>query len=147
MKKEVTLKMSEVEISHLQQLINVDRQTYAEECFGPNVAYQPVREIVEDTLGSITISPLASSEAVDLSASTDGQSLMLGERTPACYGEVPAVVMAKVVCEDSPTTPYAKSRSYPHIGFRSKVCLDKRFCTMSPQTSGQPDAPSSCQSK
>lgn len=139
--------MSEVEISHLQHLIQRDKETYTEECLGPSVRNQPVRVMFQDALGSVTISPPVCTQAVDLTASTEEQSQMSGDRTPACYGEVPAIVLAKVKCQDSPTVAPAKSRTYAHVGFRSKVCLDKRFCTMSPETRRQRDVPSSRLSK
>lgn len=142
-KAEGTLEMSRVEISHLEHLIQVDKETFAEDCLGPNASIQPARVVLQDALGSITISPpVSTTQAVDLSASQ-----MPGERTPACYGEVPAFVLAKVICEDSPPVPPAKSRAYSHTGFRSKVCLDKRFCSMSPETRRQQDVPSSHLSK
>lgn len=147
LKAEVTLEMSEIEISLFQHLIQIDKETYAEDCLGPNASNQPARVMCQDAFGAITISPLVSTQVVDLSASTDVQSLMQVERTPACYGEVPAFVLAKVIFEDSPTVPPAKSRTYSHIGFRSKVCLDKRFCTMSPESRDQQDVPSSRLSK
>lgn len=144
-KTEVTLEMSDAEISHLKRLIQVDTETHAEYCHGPNASHRPAAVMLRDASGSITISTLMSTQAVDLSASTDDQSLMPGEQTPACYGEVPGLVLAKIICEDSPTVPPAKRRTYSHVGFRSaaKVCLDKRFRTMSPETRRQQDVPSS----
>lgn len=142
-KKEATLEMSEVEISHLQHLIQVDQETYNKDYLGSNGSNQPERVIFQEALGSLTISPLVCTEAVDLSASTDDQSLKPGERTPACLGEVPSFVLAKVICEGGPAVPPPKTRTYSHIGFRSKVCLDKRFCTMSPATTRPLDVPSS----
>lgn len=148
-KTEVTLEMSEAEISHLKRLIQVDTETLAEYCHGPNASNRPAAVMLKDASGSITISTLMSTQAVDLSASTDEQSLMPGEQTPAYYGEVPGSVLAKVICEDSPTVPPAKRRTYSHIGFRpaAKVCLDKRFRTMPPETRRQQDVPSSRLSK
>lgn len=143
-KKEATLEMSEVEISHLRHLIQVDQETYTKDYLGSNGSNQPERVTFQEALGSLTISPLMCTEAVDLSASTDDQP---GERTPACLGEVPSFVLAKVICEGGPAVLPPKSRTYSHIGFRSKVCLDKRFCTMSPATTRQLDVPSSRPSK
>ncbi|XP_075898189.1 uncharacterized protein LOC142898833 isoform X2 [Nelusetta ayraudi] len=106
-KTEVTLEMSDAEISHLKRLIQVDTETHAEYCHGPNASHRPAAVMLRDASGSITISTLMSTQAVDLSASTDDQSLMPGFRSAA------------------------------------KVCLDKRFRTMSPETRRQQDVPSS----
>lgn len=148
-KTEVTLEMSEAEILHLQHLIQVDTETYPEDRHGPQASSRPAALMIKDVSGPTTISPLVPTQAVDLSASTDEQSLVPGERTPTCFGDVPALVLAKVACEDSPNVAPAKSRTYSHIGLLSaaRVCLDKRFRTMSPENRRQQDVPSSRPSK
>lgn len=146
---ELTLEMSEAEYSHLQHLIRADTEAHAVDSRGPKTSTHPAAVIFKDATGFIAISPLTSTQAVDLSASADEQCSMAGERTPACYGEVPAFVLAKVRGEDGPTEPRAKSRTSSHTGLRSaaRVCLEKRFNAMSPDTQRQQDVQSSHSSK
>lgn len=144
---ELTLEMSEAEYSHLQHLIRADTEARAADSRGPKANAHPAAVMFKDASGFIAISPLTSTQADDLSA--DEQCSMAGQRTPACYGEVPAFVLAKVRGEDVPTEPRAKSRASSHKGLRSaaRVCLEKRFNAMSPDTQRQQDVQSSHSSK
>lgn len=137
---ELTLmEMSEVEYSHLQHLIQAHLEAQAVPSHGLNARSH-----------SATMSPFASSQAIDLSTSTDEHCLVMpGEKTPAPYGEVPGFVLAKVRGEDSPTEPRAESSASSEKQSRSgaRVCLEKRFNTMSPDTARPQDIQSAVFSK
>lgn len=137
---ELTLmEMSEVEYSHLQHLIQAHVETQAAPSHGPNASSHPA-----------TMSPFTTTQAIDLSTSTDEQCLVMPEeKTPASYGEVPGFVLAKVSGEDSPTEPLGKSSTSSHKRSRSaaRVCLEKRFNSMSADTPRQQDIQSAVLSK
>lgn len=121
---ELTLmEMSEVEYSHLQHLIQAHLEAQTVPSHGLNARSHPA-----------TMSPFTSSQAIDLSTSTDEHCLVMpGEKTPAPYGEVPGFVLAKVRGQDSTTEPHAESSASSQRQSRSgaRVCLEKRFNTMS----------------
>lgn len=141
------MEMSEVEYSHLQHLVQ------------PPVEAQVVSSGVSDTrsalldkdaLGNTMISSITARQAIDLSASTDEQyEGMPGERTPASYGDVPGFVLARVSREDSLTSPHAKSSASSQGRPRSaaRVCLEKRFNTISADNTRQQDIHSAVLSK
>lgn len=137
---ELTLmEMSEVEYSHLQHLIQAQVETQAAPSHGPNASSHPTM-----------ISPFTTTQAIDLSTSTDEQCLVMpGEKTPANYGEVPGFVLAKFSGEDSPTEPRGKSSTSSDKRSRSaaRVCLEKRFNSMSADTPRQQDIQSAVLSK
>ncbi|XP_038578079.1 transcription factor-like 5 protein [Micropterus salmoides] len=134
------MEMSEVEYTHLQYLIQAHMEAQAAPPDGPDARSYPATVMGKDTTGSIEISPISSTQAIDLSTSTDGL-VMPGEKTPASYGEVPSFVLARVRGEDSPTEP--RTNSSTSLQMRSKsaarVCLEKRFNTMSADTPRQQD--------
>lgn len=140
------LGLSDIEYTHLQHLI----QANIAPPYLPDARSHPAAVIVKDATGSTVISPITTTQAIDLSTSTDDHCLMMpGEKTPASYGEVPGFVLARVKGEDSPSEPRAHSSTCSQMGSRSaaRVCLEKRFNTMSADTPRQQDIQSAVLSK
>ncbi|XP_040920311.1 transcription factor-like 5 protein [Toxotes jaculatrix] len=135
------MEMTEVEYTHLQHLIQAHVEAQAGPPDGSDARAQPAT-VMEDTTGSPVISPLTTTQAIDLSTSTDEHSLVMpGEKTPASYGEVPGFVLARIRGEVSPTEPPANSSTSSQKRPRSaaRVCLEKRFNTVSADTPRQLD--------
>ncbi|XP_035511945.1 transcription factor-like 5 protein [Morone saxatilis] len=132
------MEMSEVEYTHLQHLIQAQMEAAPPD--GPDARSHPATVMVKD--GSTMISPFATTQAIDLSTSTDEHCLVMpGEKTPASYGEVPGFVLARVRGEDSPTESRTNSSVSSQKRSRSaaRVCLEKRFSTMPTDTPRQQD--------
>lgn len=144
------MEMSEVEYTHLQHLIQAHMEAQAAPPDGPDARPHPATVMGKDPTGSTVISPLTATQAIDLSTSTDEHCLVMpGEKTPASYGEVPGFVLARVRGEDSPIVPRADSSTSSQKRSRSaaRVCLEKRFNTMSADTPRQQDIQSALLSK
>ncbi|XP_044068462.1 transcription factor-like 5 protein isoform X2 [Siniperca chuatsi] len=136
------MEMSEVEYTHLQHLIQAHMEAQAAPPDGPDARSHPATLMGKDATGSTVISPFTTTQAIDLSTSTDEHCLVMpGEKTPASYGEVPGFVLARVRGEDSPTEPHDNSSTSSQKRSRSaaRVCLEKRFNTMSADTPRQQD--------
>nr|XP_046253407.1 transcription factor-like 5 protein isoform X2 [Scatophagus argus] len=129
--------MSEVEYTHFQHLHQ------AEPPDGPFAKSHPATAMVKDaTATPPQTSAFTSTQAIDLSASTDENCLVMsGEKTPASYGEVPGYVLARVRGEDCPTEPRTNSSTSSQERSRSaaRVCLEKRFKTMYAESPRQQD--------
>lgn len=119
------MEMTEVEYMHLQHLIQVHMEAQAGPPDGSDNRSDPATGMVKDTTGSTVISTLTTTQAIDLSTSTDEH----GEKTPASYGDVPGFVLAKIRGEDSPTSNSSTS-SQKRSRSAARVCLEKRFNTM-----------------
>ncbi|KAK5863844.1 hypothetical protein PBY51_000841 [Eleginops maclovinus] len=132
------MELSEVEYTHFQHLIQAHVEAHITPSDLPYAKSHPSATVmVKDTTGSIALSPLAATQAIDLSTSTDDHSLVMpGEKTPASYGEVPGFVLARVRGEDSQSEPYSNSSTFSQNRSISaaRVCLEKRFNTMSANT-------------
>ncbi|KAL3064548.1 hypothetical protein OYC64_000745 [Pagothenia borchgrevinki] len=131
------MELSEVEYTNFQHLIQAHVEAHITPLDLPYAKSHPSATVmVKDTTGSTAQSPLATTQAIDLSTSTDDHSLMPGEKTPASYGEVPGFVLARVRGEDSQSEPYSNSSSSSQKKSVSaaRVCLEKRFNTMSADT-------------
>lgn len=125
------MEMTEFEYMHLQHLIQVHMEAQAGPPDGPDDRSHPATGMVKDTTGSTVISPITTTKAIDLSTSTDQHCLVTpGEKTPASYGDVPGFVLAKIRGEDSPTSNSSTS-SQKQSRSAARVCLEKRFNTMS----------------
>lgn len=139
------MEMTEVEYTHLQHLIQSHVEAHTAP---PDVSdVRSAAVMVKDTT---VISPLASTQAIDLSTSTEEHCLvMTGENTPASYGEVPGFVLARVRGENSLTESPANSSTSSQKRSRSaaRVCLEKRFNTMSADSPRQQDIQSAVLSK
>ncbi|KAK2851644.1 hypothetical protein Q5P01_007920 [Channa striata] len=104
------MEMTEVEYTHLQQQAN------------------PAAAMAKDATGSTVVSPLTSTQAIDLSTSTAEHCLVMpGEKTPA-YGDVPDHVLAKIKGDGSPDTN--RDTSSLKRSKSARVCLEKRFTSM-----------------
>uniref|UniRef100_A0A3B4VLW8 BHLH domain-containing protein n=1 Tax=Seriola dumerili TaxID=41447 RepID=A0A3B4VLW8_SERDU len=131
------MEMTEVEYTHLQHLIQAQVEAQAGSPDGPDARGHPATVTVKDATGSTVISPFTTTQAIDLSTSTDEHCLVMpGEKTPASYAEVPGFVMARIRGENSPSEPPASSRTSSLKRSRSaaRVCLEKRFNTVSADT-------------
>ncbi|XP_023284441.1 transcription factor-like 5 protein [Seriola lalandi dorsalis] len=131
------MEMTEVEYTHLQHLIQAQVEAQAGSPDGPDARGHPATLTVKDATGSTVISPFTTTQAIDLSTSTDEHCLVMpGEKTPASYAEVPGFVMARIRGENSPSEPPASSRTSSLKRSRSaaRVCLEKRFNTVSADT-------------
>ncbi|XP_070767303.1 transcription factor-like 5 protein [Enoplosus armatus] len=136
------MEMSEGEYTHLQHLIQAHMEAQAAPPDGPDARSHPATVMGKDGTGSTVISPLTTTQAIDLSTSTDEHCLVMpGEKTPASYGEVPGFVLARVRDGVSPTESRANSSTSSQKRSRSaaRVCLEKRFNTMSADTPRQQD--------
>ncbi|XP_068585804.1 transcription factor-like 5 protein [Cebidichthys violaceus] len=130
--------MSEVECTHLQHLIQAQMEVHVAPPEFPAARSHPAPTVtVKD--GKVT-SPSLTTQAIDLSTSTDEHNqAMPGEKTPASHGEVPGFVLARVRGEDSPTELRANSSTYSRSRSAARVCLEKRFNTLSADTPRQQD--------
>lgn len=158
------MEMTEVEYTHLQHIIQIHMEAQAADpdesdarssavfALG-NLATQP--GTTKDDAESMMVSPSSTTQAIDLSTSTDEQPAIsdsshqetlsvqemkmvlagdavgvLGERTPTTCGEVPGPVLAKVHVTrvEAPVKSSTSFLTQPHPPAR--VCLEKRFnCT------------------
>ncbi|KAG7228157.1 hypothetical protein INR49_013440, partial [Caranx melampygus] len=132
------MEIPEAEYTHTQHFIQAHGEAHAGPTDGPHARAPPATMIVEEVAGSTAMSPFMTTQAIDLSTSTEEHCvLMPGEKTPASsYGEVPGSVLARMTGENSPREPPACSRTSPLRRSRSsaRVCLEKRFNTMSADT-------------
>ncbi|XP_040008676.1 uncharacterized protein LOC120803811 isoform X2 [Xiphias gladius] len=136
------MEMTEVEYTHLQHLIQAHMEAQAGPPDGPDARPHPASVRATDATGSTMISPVTTTQAIDLSTSTDEHCLVMpGEKTPASYGEVPGFVLARVRGEESPTKPPANSSTSSQKQSRSaaRVCLEKRFNAVSADSARQKD--------
>ncbi|XP_010729994.1 transcription factor-like 5 protein [Larimichthys crocea] len=142
---ELGLEMSEVEYTHLHHLIQAHMEAQAAAAAppdGPDARSYPATVTFKGATGSMAMSPFTTTQAIDLSTSTDEHCVgTSGEKTPASYGEVPGFVLARVRGEDSPTDPRANSSTSSQKRCRSaaRVCLEKRFSMLSADTPRQQD--------
>lgn len=144
------MEMTEVEYTHLQHLIQEHMEAQSGPPDGPDARAHPSTVIANDASGSTAVSPFATSQAIDLSTSTDDHTLVMpGEQTPASYGEVPGFVLARIRSEDSPVELPANSSTTSQKRSRSaaRVCLEKRFNTVSADSPRQRDIQSAVLSK
>ncbi|CAN9515369.1 unnamed protein product [Ophioblennius macclurei] len=88
-------------------------------------------------------SPLASAQAIDLSiTSEEDHCQVVCGKTPVSHGVVPNSVLARVLSEEKPSTsPGSPSKSRKSIS-SAKVCLEKRFNTLSVDNTKQIEIPS-----
>ncbi|XP_076598266.1 transcription factor-like 5 protein [Chaetodon auriga] len=136
------LEMSELEYTQLQHLIQTHMEAQAAPPDGPDARSHPTTVMVQEATGSTVISPFATTQAIDLSTSADEQCVVRpGETTPASYGEVPGFVLARVRGEGSPNEPLTNSSTSSQKRSRSaaRVCLEKRFNTVSADVPRQQD--------
>ncbi|RVE70776.1 hypothetical protein OJAV_G00067840 [Oryzias javanicus] len=137
------IEMTEAESSDLQNFIRGRTETQAGPAEGPDTRPHPTVVTGKDAANSTAVSPLTSTQAIDLSVSSDDHCLLTSvEKTPVSYGEVPGFVLARVDMEDSPATPLGKLRRSSQKQFSSsaRVCLEKRFNSMCPDTTRQPNS-------
>lgn len=123
----------EMDYSHLQHLIQTSSAGFA-----ADVAPHPVTVTLTDAAGSPAVFSL--SEVIDLSTSAGEQCpVALGEKTPGTYGEVPAFLLD--IGRGCPSGPCGKTSVYSHnrSGSIPRVCLEKRFKTMSADASNHQD--------
>ncbi|XP_067448833.1 transcription factor-like 5 protein isoform X1 [Thunnus thynnus] len=130
--------MTEVEYTHLQHLIQAQMEAQAPPD-SPDVRSYPAAVMAKD---ATAISPVPTTQAIDLSTSTEEHCLVMpGEKTPTSYGEVPGFVLARIRGEnsltDSPTNSSTSSQKRSRSAAR--VCLEKRFNSMSADTPRQQD--------
>lgn len=122
-----------MDYSHFQHLIQTSSAGFA-----PDVTPHPVTVNLTDTAGSPAVFPL--SEVIDLSTSASEQCLVMsGEKTPGTYGEVPGFLLD--IARGCPSGPCAKTGVYSHNrpGSAARVCLEKRFKTVSADASNHQD--------
>ncbi|XP_072304755.1 uncharacterized protein [Eucyclogobius newberryi] len=113
--------MSEGEFTHLQHII----QTHMEVS---DMAADQNTSLSKDTVTS----PLATTQAIDLSTSSDGHEVILPEeKTPLCYGEVPGFVLAKMREDDTAPSNACSLPSQTRGPSTARVCLEKRFNSIS----------------
>ncbi|XP_074538355.1 uncharacterized protein LOC141799862 [Halichoeres trimaculatus] len=137
------VEMSDVEMTHLQHLIQSQMEPQAALPDEPNARPPCATVIVEDITESTVMSPF--SQAIDLSTSTEEQGLVMpGEKTPTSFGEVPGYVLARGMREDilNEQHPNSSSTSQKRSRSASRVCLETRFNTLSADTPRQLDIPS-----
>ncbi|XP_029912586.1 transcription factor-like 5 protein [Myripristis murdjan] len=125
--------MTEIEYTHLQHVVQTHMEAQAADPDGSDARFH----ISEDASGSIVVSLSPTTQAIDLSTSTEEQSLMSGlpgEKTPTTFGEVPASVLARAQSEvgvtqaEPPANSSNSSSSRPYS--TARVCLEKRFNCM-----------------
>lgn len=136
------IEMTEAEYSDFQNFICGRAATQAGPAEGPDSRPHSTVVIGNDPDNSTAVSPLTSTQAIDLSVSSDDHCLLTSvEKTPVSYGEVPGFVLARINTEDSPATPLGKLKRSSQKQFSSsaRVCLEKRFNSMCPETARQPD--------
>lgn len=138
------MEMSEVEYTQLQHLIQAHMEAQAVPPDGPDARSHPATVMVQEATGSTVISPLPTTQAIDMSTSANEHCMVMpGEKTPASYGEVPGFVLARVRDEDIPNVPLANCSTSSQKRSRSaaRICLEKRFNTVSADTPRQQDIP------
>ncbi|XP_019951964.2 uncharacterized protein [Paralichthys olivaceus] len=146
------MEITEGEHSHLQRLIqtNMEAQTGPDaglmnRCW-PDVRDHPAAVISTDVTGPTGTSPFTTTQAIDLSVATEDHCLVMsGEKTPTSNVEVPGFVLARLRGVKSPTKVPVNSRVSSQVkGHRSsaRVCLEKRFTTMSADFQRQRDVQS-----
>ncbi|XP_041859562.1 transcription factor-like 5 protein isoform X2 [Melanotaenia boesemani] len=134
------MEMTDNECSHLQHLIQAHMEVHAGPLEEPDARPHPATVMVKETTGSTVIYPLMSTQAIDLSTSSDDYSLVMsGEKTPVTYGDVPSFVLARIRDEESLTEPPAKKVKSSQYRSRvaARVCLEKRFDSMCAETTPQ----------
>ncbi|XP_070825678.1 transcription factor-like 5 protein [Chaetodon trifascialis] len=132
------MEISEVEYTQLQHLIQAHMEAQAATPDGPDARSHPATVAT----GSTVISPFTTTQAIDLSTSADEHCVVMpGEKTPASYGEVPGFVLARVRGEESPNESLTNSSTSSQKRSRStaRVCLEKRFNTVSADIPRQQD--------
>ncbi|XP_071750736.1 transcription factor-like 5 protein [Centroberyx gerrardi] len=143
------MEMTEVEYTHLQHIIQTHMEAQAADPDGSDVRCHPTTATTKDAAVSIVISPSPTTQAIDLSTSTEEQSLMSslpGEKTPTTCGEVPVSVLARVRREvnvtqaEPPANSSTSLLTRPHPSAR--VCLEKRFNCVPGDIPRQQDAQS-----
>ncbi|XP_017264929.1 transcription factor-like 5 protein [Kryptolebias marmoratus] len=137
--------MTEAEYSHLHHFIQAQMEAQAGPSDGTDARPHPAPAMAKDATGSTGISPNASTQAIDLSLSSDDHCLVMqGEKTPVTYGEVPGFVLAKIRAEESPVVPPATGRTTSQKQSKpaARVCLEKRFNSSCADTARQQDIPS-----
>ncbi|XP_056278628.1 transcription factor-like 5 protein [Pseudoliparis swirei] len=130
------MEMSEVEYTHLQHLIQVHMEAQTAPPDAPASRSHPA-------------SSIAPAQAVDLSISTDQHCLaMPGEMTPTSHREVPGYVLARIRAAESPTELRADCSASSQMRSRSaaRVCLEKRFNSLSADAPRQQDIQSAVHS-
>ncbi len=141
--------MSEAEYTHFQHFGPCGGAPCASSCYCID-ARSPPTGMPKDAPESAVISTITTAQAIDLSTSTDENcQLMPGEKTPASYGDVPGFVLARVKGENSLSEPHDNRSTSPQKRARSatRVCLEKRFNTMSADTPRQQDVQSAVAGK
>ncbi|XP_029975580.1 uncharacterized protein LOC115408794 [Salarias fasciatus] len=112
------VEITEADCSHLQQIIQENQ--------GPH-----------DT---VVVSPITPAQAIDLSASSEAHDCqVMPAETPLSHGVVPNSVLARIGDEESsPTSPRRTSKPRKSVS-SAKVCLEKRFNTLSVDNTTQQD--------
>ncbi|XP_047424774.1 transcription factor-like 5 protein [Mugil cephalus] len=136
------MESTEVEYAHLQHFLQAHMETQAGPPDWPDARpHPPAAEMAKDALVSTVTSPSTTTQAIDLSTSSDDHCLVVaGEKTPPSYGEIPGFVLSRIRYEESPAEPPAKASTSPKRSrSAARVCLEKRFNTMSADASRQQD--------
>lgn len=132
------MEMSEFEYTHLQHLIQAHMDAQAPD--EPDARTFPATD-------ATVISPFMTTQAIDLSTSTEEHCLVIPEeKTPLSYGDVPGFVLARIKGEDHPSSnssPLAEKRTRS----AARVCLEKRFNTMPANTQRPQEAHSAVLNK
>ncbi|XP_053280007.1 uncharacterized protein LOC128441912 [Pleuronectes platessa] len=146
------MEFSDGQYSHLQRIIPADMEAGTGPDGGlmsrawPDVRDHPAAGTVTDVPGPTLTSPLATTQAIDLSVAPEDHSPVIpGQKTPASFAEVPAFVLAGMGGDRSPTKVSFKSRAssqVPGQRFSARVCLEKRFNTMAVDLQRQRDVQS-----
>ncbi|KAG7519529.1 transcription factor-like 5 protein isoform X1 [Solea senegalensis] len=125
------MKMTEVEYTHLQHLIQTQLEAQAGPPDGSGVHGHPATVMVKDPTASTGLSASTTTQAIDLS--TSNELVMQGDKTPGPYGEVPGFVLARITGKGSLTKLHVNSRTSSLRQPRSavRVRLEKRFKSMS----------------
>ncbi|XP_060930138.1 uncharacterized protein LOC133004681 [Limanda limanda] len=133
------MEFSDGQDSHLQHITNMEAGTGPDgglisRCWS-DVRDHPAAGMDTEVSGPPVTSPLATTQPIDLSIAPEDHSLVIpGHKTPAYFAEVPGFVWAGLGGERSPTKVPVNSRAssqVPGQRFSARVCLEKRFNTMS----------------
>ncbi|XP_035014752.1 uncharacterized protein LOC118110794 [Hippoglossus stenolepis] len=146
------MEFTDGQYSHLQRVIPANMEagtgpdvSLMSRCW-PDVRDHPAAVMVTDVTGPTVTSPLATTQAIDLSVAPEDHSLVKpGEKTPSSFVEVPGFVLAGLRGEKSPTKVPVNSRASSQVTgqrFSARVCLEKRFNTMSVDFQRQRDVQS-----
>ncbi|XP_008280107.1 transcription factor-like 5 protein [Stegastes partitus] len=136
------IEMAEAEYSHLQHLFQADMEAQAGRPHCLEVRSNPAAVVVKEATGSTVISQFTTTQAIDLSTSSDGHCLVLpGLKTPSPYGDVPGFVLARIRGEERKSeVPANSSKTLQNrTGSAARICLEKRFNTMCADTPRQQD--------